>query len=255
MLDGDPSADPSTPAESHGIRVIDVSCDLGERRVLHDINLTIPERRVAIVGRNGSGKTTLFRTIAGLQKPQTGRVEIDGITVAKDRKGAIRTVGLLFQNPDQQIIFPTVGEELCFGLRQLGLSKAQAAEKSQAILVRYNRAHWFDRPVTQLSQGQRHLVCLMAVLLMEPTVILLDEPFSGLDIPTTRALRRHLQTLPQRLVQITHDPDALRGYERLIWIEEGRILQDGPVETVLPAYLQAMNAEEGDQDAGTDLFD
>lgn len=248
---------PAGPHDPDGIVLDGVMQAFDETTVLHETSVRIPERRVAIVGRNGSGKTTLMRLIAGLSKPSQGRVTIDGVDVARDRKAAIRTVGLLFQNPDQQIIFPTVGEELAFGLRQIGHSKSAARAASQAILAQYDRADWIDKSVSTLSQGQRQLVCLMAVLLMEPKVILLDEPFSGLDIPTTRALTRHLAGLEARLVQITHAPADLQGYERMIWLERGRVHQDGPVDQVLPLFTAAMNAEDGttdeERDAGSDL--
>lgn len=236
------------------IRIDALSCVLGEREVLRDLSLEIGERRVAIVGRNGSGKTTLLRCMAGLVKPTRGAVHVHGVEVYKDRKNAIQTVGLLFQNPDQQIIFPTVSEELAFGLHQLGRSKADARNAVIEMLERFGRADWLDRPVSQLSQGQRHLVCLMAVLLMQPKVILLDEPFTGLDIPTTRALHRLLDTLEAQVIQITHAPGELRGYDRLIWIENGRVHRDGPVDQVRAEFLAAMTNDEG-QNARTDLDD
>ena len=235
-------------APSTGIEITGVTCRFGTREALRDVSLSLSERRIGIIGRNGSGKTTLSRLIAGLIAPDEGDVQVAGVDVCKDRKAAIRTVGILFQNPDHQIIFPTVEEELAFGLRQLGQSKAEARDGARAMLARFGRGEWHDRPVDSLSQGQRHLVCLMAVLAMEPRVIVLDEPFSGLDIPTTRALRRHLDALPATLIHVTHDPAALIGYDRAIWLDQGRVAGDGPVDTVLDRYLAAMQ-EAGNADA------
>jgi biotin transport system ATP-binding protein len=243
----------ATTLNSATVRLQDVSCSLGGRAVLSDLTLEIGERRVGIVGRNGSGKSTLARVIAGLIAPETGRVEIGGVDVARDRRGAVRTVGMLFQNPDHQIIFPTVEEELAFGLSQLGQPKAEARAGARAMLARFGHEGWAARPVAELSQGQRHLVCLMAVLAMEPAVLLLDEPFTGLDIPTTRALRRHLAGIAPSVIQITHDPAALAGYDRVIWVEAGRVRQDGPAEATLADFLAAMETET--DDAGTDLAD
>ena len=224
-----------------------LNLSLGGRQVLSDVALNVTERRVGIVGRNGSGKSTLARLVAGLIAPDAGRVQINGIDVLKDRRGALRAVGILFQNPDHQIIFPTVEEELSFGLRQLGQSKRAARDGARTMLAQFDRLDWAERAVATLSQGQRHLVCLMAVLAMEPSVIVLDEPFSGLDIPTTRALHHHLAGITPALIHITHDPAAIAGYDRVIWIDEGRVRADGPPGSVLGTFTAEMTriAEEG----------
>ncbi len=109
-----------------GIVLEEVSCALGGRPVLSGLSLRLTEPRIGIVGRNGSGKTTLLRLIAGLIAPASGRVRVDGIDPFADRKGALARLGILFQNPDHQILFPTVEEELAFGLRQQGQPQAQA---------------------------------------------------------------------------------------------------------------------------------
>ncbi len=218
----------------------------GERQVLDDISLDIAARRIGVVGRNGSGKTTLARVLCGLAQPDAGAVRIGGVDVQSDRRGALQAVGLIFQNPDHQIIFPTVEEEVAFGLAQQGRPRAEARAAARAALAEFGREDWAPRPVATLSQGQRHLVCLISVLAMRPAVIVLDEPFTGLDLPTTRALRRALDALPQTLVQITHQPAALAGYDHLVWLEEGRVAAQGPVAEVLPAFEAAMAREDGD---------
>jgi len=237
-------------AHETGVAISGVSCGFGGRTVLRDLSLSLVERRIGIVGRNGSGKTTLSRLIAGLIAPDTGRVRVNGVDVIADRKAAIRTVGILFQNPDHQIIFPTVEEELAFGLRQLGRDKPHARRGAHSVLARFGCGHWAERPTASLSQGQRHLVCLMAVLAMSPAVIVLDEPFSGLDIPTTRTLRGYLDALPAQIIHITHDPAALRGYDRVLWLDDGGVAADGPPDDALARYLNAM---EMAGDAGADL--
>ena len=163
--------------------------------VLHDITIQASERRIGIVGRNGSGKTSLARLLAGLVTPTSGTAAIAGVDVAKDRKAALSQVGILFQNPDHQIIFPSVEEEISFGLKQQGQGADQAAEATGLILEQFDRLHWAKAAIHQLSQGQRQLVCLMSILAMKPRLIILDEPFAGLDIPTTTVSYTHL-TLP-----------------------------------------------------------
>ncbi|MEW9918308.1 energy-coupling factor ABC transporter ATP-binding protein [Marimonas sp. MJW-29] len=217
------------------------------KAVLSGITLRADERRIGVVGRNGSGKTTLARIMAGLIAPDSGKVRIDGTDVAKDRKAALRRVGILFQNPDHQIIFPTVEEEIAFGLTQMGQPAEEAAEGVARVLARFEKEHWARAAIHQLSQGQRQLVCLMSVLAMAPTLIILDEPFAGLDIPTTRQLERVLAGLDVTLVLITHAPEAVQGYDRVLWIDEGKILRDGAAQPVLAAFTQRM-AQIGDGD-------
>ncbi len=216
--------------------------------VLDGVTLTGSERRIGVVGRNGSGKTSLARVIAGLVAPDEGRVRIAGADVGQDRKAALGAVGILFQNPDHQIIFPTVEEEIAFGLLQMGHSKAQAAAEVAAILARFGKAHWAGAAIHRLSQGQRQLVCLMSVLVMSPRVIILDEPFSGLDIPTALHLSRVLEGLEATLVQITHDPATLQSYDRVLWLEAGRVMQDGAAAGVLAAFGSAMRQRGQDDD-------
>ena len=210
------------------------------RPVLENISLRSDARRIGIVGRNGSGKTSLARLMAGLIAPDEGEVLINGAAVARDRRRALGQVGIVFQNPDHQIIFPTVEEEIAFGLKQMGQTPAEASAGVQNVLRRFDKSHWADAAIHQLSQGQRQLVCLMAVLAMAPRVIILDEPFAGLDIPTVRQLERFLAGLDETLVQITHAPDALRDYDRVLWIEGGRLRGDGPADTVLAEFTEAM---------------
>lgn len=234
------------------VEIEQFSVRLNGRPVLPELNLILTERRIGLVGRNGSGKSTLARAMAGLIRPESGHITINGINVWRDRKRAITTVGILFQNPDHQIIFPTVEEELAFGLSQLGHGKREARAGAQAMLARFGRCDWSTRAVATLSQGQRHLVCLMAVLAMQPAVLILDEPFSGLDIPTTRRLWTYLEQFAPAIIQITHDPRALSGYDRVLWLEQGRMVADGPPASVLPDFNAAMQAA-GDSDADADL--
>lgn len=211
------------------------------REVLCDVSIQARSSRIGIVGRNGSGKSTLARLMAGLLRPDRGRLSIDGIDPAHDRKAALRSLGILFQNPEHQIIFPTVCEEIAFGLRQLGHSRDQAGDEVRRILARFDRAHWHDAPVTALSQGQKHLVCMMAVLAMRPRLLILDEPFAGLDIPTRRQLQRQLDRAGVAVVHISHDPADLEGYDRLFWLDRGRIAAQGPASEVLPRFTAEMN--------------
>ncbi|KPQ08232.1 MAG: biotin transport system ATP-binding protein [Rhodobacteraceae bacterium HLUCCA12] len=227
------------------IELSDVTFSRDGRVVIDAVTLSLSERRIGIVGRNGSGKSTLLRLIAGLQAPDRGQIRVAGVDVMSDRKAAIRALGILFQNPDHQIIFPTVEEEIAFGLTQLGATRGAARARARAVLQAHGRADWADRSTHTLSQGQRHYLCLMAVLAMEPAAILMDEPFTGLDLPTTMQLNRILADLDQQLVVVTHAPALLEGFDRVLWLDEGRLRADGPAAAVLHDFTAEMRALGG----------
>lgn len=220
--------------------------------MLEMLTLRLSEARIGILGRNGSGKTTLLRLMAGLIAPESGSVRVDGVDPFNDRKATLTALGILFQNPDHQILFPTVAEELAFGLVQQGLTTAEAGVRVSQLLAAEGRAHWAKAPVTTLSQGQRHYLCLLAILLMEPRTILLDEPLAGLDLPTQARLLRRFAGLPQRLITITHDPAVLATADRVLWLEAGRVVADGAPGQVIPAFTAEMD-RIGLCDADTDL--
>ncbi len=240
------------PASAPGIHLQDACAVLSGKPVLHGLTLALTEPRIGIVGRNGSGKTTLLRLLAGLIAPSAGTVRLDGLDPARAPRAMLAAVGILFQNPDHQILFPTVAEELAFGLIQTGLSRMDAAAQVTALLAAEGRSHWATAPVSTLSHGQKHYLCLLAVLAMRPATLLLDEPFAGLDLPTQARLARRLAALPQRVVTITHDPAAVADCDRVIWLEAGRVVADGAAAPVLAAFGAAM-AERGACDADTDL--
>lgn len=223
---------------SDAIEIRDIHYRREGTQVFSGLSLTLSERRVALVGRNGSGKSTLLRLAAGLLAPQSGRVTVARVDVGRDRRRALDTVGILFQNPDHQIIFPTVIEEICFGLEQQGLSRAAARERARAALSAH--PDWAERLCHTLSQGQRQMVCLLAILAMEPRWILFDEPFNSLDLPATLRIEARIAALGQNVLTVTHDPLRVAGYDRVIWLEAGQVAADGPPAEVLPAYAAAM---------------
>ncbi|MDQ2064914.1 ABC transporter ATP-binding protein [Xinfangfangia sp. CPCC 101601] len=235
-----------------GITLRDLGYAAAGKVILAGLNLQLDQRRIAIIGRNGSGKTTLLRLIAGLVAPSHGAVTVEGIDPYRDRKGALQRIGILFQNPEHQILFPTVEEELAFGLRQQGMTQKDALRRTRDALAAEGRAHWAQASVSTLSGGQKQWLCLQAVLLMAPETILLDEPFSGLDLPAIARVTRRLEALPQRLITISHDPASAAKAERVIWLEAGRLHADGPADQVLPQFTAEM-ARIGEADADADL--
>lgn len=208
----------------------------GGRVVLADLSLTLAERRIGLIGDNGSGKSSLVRLLNGLLTPETGRVIVHGVDGSLEPDALPRRVGFIFQNPDHQIIFPTVAEEIAFSLEQTGVPRKVARAEAGAALARFGRAGWAERPVEQLSEGEKQLLCIIAVLVMNPAVMVLDEPFSSLDLPTRRRLERLIAGLPQQVVMIAHEFDAFASFDRLIWLDAGRVRMDGPPGEVGPAY-------------------
>ena len=224
------------PLTMEPIRLTDVSLAVPGKTLLQGVSVTLQARRIGLIGRNGSGKTTLLRLIAGLVAPSSGTVRLGDTDPFADRKAALSKIGILFQNPDHQILFPTVEEELAFGLTQQGMAQRAALARANAALAAQNRAEWAKAAVSTLSHGQKQWLCLQSILLMAPDTILLDEPFAALDLPTEFRLRRQLDALPQRLVTIAHRPEDLTGCDEVLWLEAGRIAGFGPPGQVLPAF-------------------
>jgi biotin transport system ATP-binding protein len=243
---------PPVPSAETGLLLDGAGFGVQGKVLLSGLSVHLTEPRIGIVGRNGSGKTTLLRLMAGLVAPTAGRVRVDGIDPFADRAGALSRIGILFQNPDHQILFPVVEEEVAFGLRQQGMVQPEALARARDVLADWGRAHWAGAAVSTLSQGQRQMVCLMAVLAMAPGTLLLDEPFASLDVPGRMRLARVLDGMEQRVVVISHEPATLAAMDRVLWLENGRLVADGPAAEVLEAFGAEM-MRQGGADADIDL--
>lgn len=212
----------------------------GERTVLSEVSVTLTERRVAIIGSNGSGKSTFARLLNGLLVPTRGAVSIDGLSTARDSKAVRRRVGFVFQNPDNQIVFPLVAEDLAFGLKNLKLPPEEVQRRVKAALEQYGLAGFADHPAHLLSGGQKQMLALAAVLVMEPEIIVFDEPTTALDHRNKRMIADFIRGLPQRVVVVSHDLDLLRDFDRMLAFEAGRIVLDDTPDKVIPRYLEMM---------------
>lgn len=206
----------------------------GQTQVFSDLHLGLHEARIGLIGHNGAGKTSLLRLLAGLEQPQQGQVLWQGQVHAS---APSRRVGLMFQNPDDQIIFPTVQEEL-----QLSWQSAHGGSRKQALagvlefLQQRGLAHWAQRAMGSLSQGQRQWVCWLAMQVAQPQVLLLDEPFASLDLPGQLRLAADIAASAQQVILSTHVLDYVRDFERVLWLEQGRVRMDGPGTHVCAAY-------------------
>ncbi|GGO70168.1 energy-coupling factor ABC transporter ATP-binding protein [Nonomuraea cavernae] len=208
----------------------------GDRVVLSGVDLRLPERRVAFVGANGSGKSTLARMINGLVQPATGRVLVDGLDPSRDGREVRRRVGFVFTNPDSQIVMPTAGEDVAFSLRRSGLPAKERAERAAEVLAQHGLAGYADHPAHQLSGGQKQLLALCAMLVLEPAVLVCDEPTTLLDLRNKRRFVDLLAGLEQQVVLVTHDLDLLGGFDRVIVLDAGQVVADDTPEPALRHY-------------------
>lgn len=219
----------------------DVGHRYDDRVVLAGVNLRLGERRVAFVGANGSGKSTLARMINGLVLPGTGRVLVNGLDPARDGRTVRRQVGFVFTNPDSQIVMPTAGEDVAFSLRRSGLSKKERAARAAEILASYGLDGYADHPAHQLSGGQKQLLALCAMLALEPDVLVCDEPTTLLDLRNKRRFLEVLDGLEQQVVLVTHDLDLLGSFDRVIVLDEGRVVADDDPEPALRHYRKLVD--------------
>lgn len=206
------------------------------RTVLRDVDVRLPERRVAVVGANGSGKSTFARLMNGLVLPTQGTVTVDGLDTRKDGRAVRRRVGFCFTNPDAQIVMPTVREDVAFGLRRRGLSKAEVARRVDETLHRFELADHTDHPAHLLSGGQKQMLALASVLVTEPSVLVLDEPTTLLDLRNTQRVAQVLETLEQQVLLVTHDLDLAAGSERVLVFHDGRLVHDGDPAAAVAHY-------------------
>ena len=194
--------------------------------------------RIALIGPNGAGKSTLLLHLNGLlpeQPAENSAVKINGDAVTSANFSKVRkSVGLLFQDPDDQLFCPTVFEDVAFGPRQFGLDGATLAEKVSAALAQVGLAGYENRPPHHLSRGEKRRVCLAGVLICEPAVLALDEPTTDLDPRGRRELKRLLHQLPAAQIIATHDLElVVENCTRAILLDRGAIIADGPPATLL----------------------
>lgn len=218
------------------------------RAALQGIELEVARgERVAVLGPNGAGKTTLALHLNGIHASHAGAVAVGGLELAEDNLAEIRRrVGLVFQDPDDQLFMPTVSDDVAFGPANLGLRGDELAARVAEALGAVEAAQLADRAPHHLSGGERRRVAIATVLAMRPDVLVLDEPSSGVDPAGRRELVTTLQALDITQLIITHDlPFALELCERAVIMDQGRVVADGPTSEILSdgALLRAHRLE------------
>jgi cobalt/nickel transport system ATP-binding protein len=210
--------------------------------------------RVAVLGPNGAGKTTLMLHLNGLLTATSGELEVAGIRVARPRLAELRArVGLVFQDPDDQLFMPTVREDVAFGPLNMGLAREEVARRVAGALAAVRMEHAAGRAPHQLSQGERRRVAIATVLAMDPLLLVLDEPSANLDPRARRELLELLAQVDRTMLVVTHDlPFAAELCERAVVLASGRVVADADARPVL-ADAALLAANDLELPAGIDL--
>lgn len=203
---------------------------------LDDISFRVETgESLAVVGANGAGKSTLLLHLNGCLIPQTGRVRVDGMAVTNHSLAVVRrTVGMLFQNPDDQLFMPTVFQDVSFGPLNMGLGLDEVEARAADALERVGAAGLAEKAPYHLSSGEKRTVAIATLLAMDPAILVMDEPSSGLDPGARRRLIHLLGGFGHTKILATHDLDlALEMCGRVVIISRGRIAADGDAALIL----------------------
>ena len=255
------SASTSMPAlELESVSVFTELPEGGHRRILKDVSLQFTAKRTAVLGLNGSGKSTLLGLFNGLTHPDEGIVRVNDVDTLEapsrssqgtrgnshgargHSQGAFEGVGMLFAQPEAQLIMPTVAEDIDLSLRRAAavegsaLSGEQRLERIRELLRERGLEHLENQSVFTLSGGEKQLVALTSVLAARPQILLLDEPTTLLDLRNRARLLKHLESLDQMLVLSTHDLDLAASCDEAVIIHDGRLLAQGDAAQLVQQY-------------------
>lgn len=202
----------------------------GHDAALRNVSFELEDgKNYALMGANGAGKSTLLSLLCGLELPQSGSLTVDGIPLHKEHVQKIRErVGMVFQNPDDQLFMPTVYDDVAFGLRNLGIREEQVRRQVEELLARMGISHLADRPPYRLSGGEKRSAAIATALVLEPHTLLMDEPTAFLDPRAKRSLIALLKSLDINLLIATHDIGLVRELAQSVLIlKEGTVFGQG----------------------------
>ena len=233
----------------HTIDAVDLKFSYPDgHTALHGVTVRIePGEKVALVGPNGAGKSTFMLHLNGILQAQSGEVRVCNLPIRKDTLGQVRAaVGLVFQDPDDQLFSPTVLDDVAFGPLHMGLPEAEVRQRVQSALAAVGMGDYAARVSHHLSTGEKKRIAIATVLSMNPEILVLDEPTAGLDPRARRGLIGLLRQLPQTMLVSTHDMSFVaESFSRTIIMEGGMVVADGPTATLLAdvALLHAHGLE------------
>jgi biotin transport system ATP-binding protein len=223
------------------IQLDGVFVTLGESTILEDITLDLVEDRIGVIGPNGSGKSTFARLLNGLVLPARGSVIVDGLDTRHDARKIRQRIGFVFQNPDNQIVFPLVADDLAFGLRNVGVPRAEIPDRIGAQLERFGIAELEQRASHTLSGGEKQLVALAAVMVMRPGLVVFDEPTTLLDLRNRNRIGTAIAAMPEPAIVVTHDLELICEFDRVIVLDEGRVRCDDVPSAATRWYLDHLS--------------
>ncbi|MDN5706200.1 energy-coupling factor ABC transporter ATP-binding protein [Corynebacterium casei] len=217
---------------------VDVSFD--ETPVLNGINLDLTEHRIGIIGSNGSGKSTMTRLINGLGEPTSGSVSVDGLDVSENGKELRKKIGFIFSDAENQIVMPNVRDDVAFSLRRFKLPKQQRIELVDAALERFKVTELAGNSPLTVSGVHMLMLAMAAVVVLEPILILADEPTTLLDLINRNRIRREFAELEQQVIVVTHDLEFLSDFDRVICIDNHAVAYDGTPDDTIGFYTDLM---------------
>lgn len=210
------------------------------RTLLAGVDLTLQEHRVAVIGANGSGKSTLLRLLNGLVLPSAGRVLVNGVDTAKAGRTVRTMVGFVFTDPMAQLLMATVADDVELSLRATVRDRGERRRAALELLAGRGLAGLAEQSVYDLSGGERQLVALTSVLAARPAIVVADEPTTLLDLRNRNRIRDALLALDQQLVLATHDLELAAACERVLLVDDGRVVADGSPGPTIESYLELM---------------
>ena len=211
--------------------------------VLQPLTVSLAEQRIGIIGSNGSGKSTTVRMINGLIEPTSGEVLYDGLSPQSDGKEIRKRVGFVFSDSESQIVMPRVSDDVAFSLRRFKLPREEVKRRVAEALERFDLTDRAENSPHTLSGGEKQMLALASVLVIEPDTIIADEPTTLLDLRNRRRIVRELMSLEQQLIVVTHDLEMLRGFDRVLVIDDGALAYDGAPDDAIAFYTDLMDAK------------
>ena len=214
-----------------------------DEQILAPLTVSLSEQRIGIIGSNGSGKSTTVRLINGLVEPTSGQVLYDGLTPDKRGKDIRKRVGFVFSDAESQIVMPRVSDDVAFSLRRFKLPREEVKRRVAEALERFELTDRAENSPHTLSGGEKQMLALASVLVIEPDTIIADEPTTLLDLRNRRRIVRELMSLDQQLIVVTHDLEMLRGFDRVLVIDDGALAYDGTPDDAIAFYTDLMDAK------------